>query len=308
MSRRGWILFAAMCVIWGIPYLLIKVAVEELEPATLVLARTALGALILCPIAFATGQLRGLAAVWKPLVLYTLVEICVPFILLGYAETRLSSSLTGLLVSAVPLVGAVIARFSGQHERLGPWRVTGLLLGVAGVAALVGLDLGAAEVPALIAMIGVALGYAIGPVILTRRLSDQPQLGVVGASLAIAALVYLPAGTLQAPGEMPSADVIAAVVTLAVVCTAIAFLVFFRLIAEVGPARATVITYVNPAVAVLLGVVILDEAFTLGTAIGFVLVLAGSVLATSGGRRRATEEPAPDQEPVSIGAAPVPEP
>src|SRR3954452_24696720 len=102
MSRRGWILFAAMCVIWGIPYLLIKVAVEELHPATLVLARTALGALVLVPIALATGQFRGLRAVWKPLVVYTLIEICVPFGLLGYAETQLTSSLTGLLVAAVP--------------------------------------------------------------------------------------------------------------------------------------------------------------------------------------------------------------
>jgi drug/metabolite transporter (DMT)-like permease len=308
MSRRGWILFAAMCVIWGIPYLLIKVAVEELSPSTLVLARTALGALILCPIAFATGQFRGLRKVSKPLVLYTFVEICGPFVLLGYAETHLTSSLTGLLVAAVPLVGAVIARFSGQHERLGPWRLTGLLLGVAGVAALVGLDLGTAQVPALLAMVGVAVGYAVGPVILTRRLSEQPGLGVVAASLAIAALVYLPVGTVQAPDAWPSVEVVAAVVTLAVVCTALAFLIFFRLIAEVGPARATVITYVNPAVAVLLGVAILDEPFTLGTGIGFVLVLAGSVLATSGGRRASAEPARGDGDRLPVGAATVPEP
>jgi drug/metabolite transporter (DMT)-like permease len=308
MSRRGWILFSAMCLIWGIPYLLIKIAVAELEPATLVLARTALGAVILCPIAFATGQFRGLWALRGPLVLYTLVEICGPFILLGYAETHLTSSLTGLLVSAVPLVGAVIARFTGQHERLGPWRLTGLLFGVAGVAALVGLDLGTAQVPALLAMVGVALGYAIGPVILQRRLSEQPGLGVVAASLALAALIYLPSGTPQAPDAWPSGDVVAAVVVLAVVCTALAFLVFFRLIAEVGPARATVITYVNPAVAVLLGVVVLDEAFTLGTGIGFVLVLAGSVLATSGGRRREAP-PVTDDGHLPVGAAAgVPEP
>jgi len=317
MSRRGWVLFSAMCVIWGIPYLLIKVAVDELHPATLVLARTAIAALILVPIALATGQFRGLRAVWLPLVLFTLIEICGPFVLLGYAEQRLSSSLTGLLVSAVPLVGAVIARFSGQHERLGPWRLSGLLLGMTGVAALVGLDLGAAEVPALLAMCGVAIGYAVGPVILNTRLSEQPSLGVVAASLTIAALFYLPVGVWQAPRELPSGDVLAAVGTLAVVCTALAFLIFFRLIAEVGPPRATVITYVNPAVAVLLGVVILDEHFTLGTGIGFALVLAGSVLATSGGRKAADE---PAREPVrlpetagdltcrSFGAAPVPEP
>jgi drug/metabolite transporter (DMT)-like permease len=300
MSRRGWILFSAMCVIWGVPYLMIKVAVEELEPTTLVLARTAIAALILCPIALLTGQFRGLGAAWRPLVLYTVIEICVPFVLLGYAETHLSSSLTGLLVSAVPLVGAVIARFSGDRERLGPARLLGLGLGVAGVAALVGLDLGTAQVPALLAMVGVALGYAFGPVVLTRRLADQPGLGVVAASLAIAALVYAVPGTLQAPRTMPSGDVVLAVLGLAVICTALAFLVFFRLIAEVGPARATVITYVNPAVALLLGIAFLDEAFTLGIGLGFVLVLAGSVLATSGGRRPPADEPVP--EPVPVGA------
>jgi drug/metabolite transporter (DMT)-like permease len=317
MSRRGWVLFSAMCVIWGIPYLLIKVAVEELHPATLVFARTAIAALILVPIALATKQFRGLGAVRLPLVVFTLIEICGPFVLLGYAEQRLSSSLTGLLVAAVPLVGAVIARFSGQHERLGPARLAGLLLGVAGVAALVGLDLGAAEVPALLAMCGVALGYAIGPVILNSRLSEQPSLGVVAASLTLAAVFYLPVGVWQAPREWPSTDVLLAVGALAVVCTALAFLIFFRLIAEVGPPRATVITYVNPAVALLLGILVLDEHFTLGTGIGFVLVLAGSVLATSGGRGAEAEaepEREPEREPAgeltcrSFGAAPVPEP
>lgn len=284
MSKRGWVLFSAMCVIWGIPYLLIKVAVEELSPATLVLARTALAALILVPIALARGELRGLRTARRPLLAYTLIEICGPFVLLGYAETRLSSSVTGLLVAGVPLVGAALARFFGDGESLGVRRLAGLLIGLVGVAALVGLDLGTAEVPALIAMCGVALGYALGPMILNARLSDQPGLGVVAASLAIAAIVYVPVGTLQAPRELPSGDVIAAVIALAVICTGLAFLIFLQLVAEVGPARATVITYVNPAVAILLGVLILDESFTLGTAVGFVLVLVGSVLATSGRR------------------------
>jgi drug/metabolite transporter (DMT)-like permease len=284
VSKRGWVLFSAMCVIWGIPYLLIKVAVEELSPATLVLARTALAALILVPIALARGELRGLRTARRPLLAYTLIEICGPFVLLGYAETRLSSSVTGLLVAGVPLVGAALARFFGDGESLGVRRLAGLLIGLVGVAALVGLDLGTAEVPALLAMCGVALGYALGPMILNARLSDQPGLGVVAASLAIAAIVYVPVGTLQAPRELPSGDVIAAVIALAVICTGLAFLIFLQLVAEVGPARATVITYVNPAIAILLGVLILDESFTLGTAVGFVLVLVGSVLATSGRR------------------------
>jgi drug/metabolite transporter (DMT)-like permease len=281
VSRRGWVLFCAMCLIWGIPYLLIKVAVEDLSPATLVFVRTGVGALILLPLALAHGQLHGLRAVWIPLVLYTLVEICGPFLLLAYAETRLSSSLTGLLIAAVPIVGALLARVMGRRERLEARRLTGLLLGIAGVAALVGLDVETDDLGAVAALAGVALGYAVGPMILDRWLSRLPGLAVVAASLVLAALAYAPAGLIQAPTHRPSARVIAAVLSLAVICTATAFVVFFQLITEVGPARATVITYVNPAVAVLLGVVVLDERFTAVTALGFVLVLAGSVLATS---------------------------
>ncbi len=286
MSRRGWVLFAAMSVIWGIPYLLIKVSVEELAPSTLVLARTGLAALILLPIAVFQGQLRGLRTVWLALVAYTLVEICGPFLLLAHAETRLSSSMTGLLIAAVPIVGAVLVRLlggraPGGRERLGPRRLIGLLLGVAGVAALVGLDVATDDLLAVLAVGGVVLGYAIGPIILARRLSEQPGLGVVAVSLMLAALVYLPAGIAEAPREWPSGPVVAAVLVLALICTGLAFLVFFELIAEVGPARATVITYINPAVAVLLGVLVLDERFTAVTAIGFVLVLTGAVLATA---------------------------
>lgn len=281
MSRRGLVLFSAMCVIWGIPYLLLKIVVAELSPPTVVLTRTGLAALILVPIALVRGDFRGLLADWRPLVLYTLLEICGPFLLLGYAEIRLSSSLTGLLIAAVPIVAAVLTRASGTGEPLGRRRLAGLLLGVVGVAALVGLDVATDDLIAVAAVAGVAAGYAVGPMILARRLSRQSGLGVVAASLALAALFYLPAGLWQAPKQWPSGQVLAAVLTLALVCTALAFLVFFQLVAEIGPARSTVITYVNPAVAVLLGVLVLDERFTMVTAVGFVLVLAGSVLATS---------------------------
>lgn len=311
VSRRGWALFAAMSLIWGIPYLLIKVAVTELDPSTLVLARTAIAALLLLPVAASRGLLRPLLGHWPWLVAFSLVEICVPWLMLGYAEQRLSSSLTGLLVAAVPMVGAVMAMFGPDGERLDPRRVAGLLLGLAGVAALVGFDLGSGDAWSAAAVGVVAVCYAAGPIILARKLAHLPSLGVVAASLGVAALVYVPTGVLQAPAALPSADVLAAVLTLAVVCTGVAFLVFFALIAEVGPARSTVITYVNPAVAVLLGVVILGEAFTWATALGFVLILGGSVLATARPReevrvpvRRAQ---ATDLECAQV-AQPVPEP
>ena len=281
MSRRGWLLFAAMSLIWGIPYLLIKVAVGELAPSTLVFARTALAAGLLLPLALARGLVRPLLPYWRPLLLSTVVEICIPWLLLGFAEQRLSSSLTGLLVAAVPLVGAGIARFGPSREPLGARRLSGLLLGVAGVAALVGFEVGAGDLRAIAAVAVVAVCYASGPMILARRLSDLPGLSVVAVSLGLSALAFLPVGVAQAPATWPSARAIAAVVVLAVLCTAIAFLLFFQLVAEVGPARSVVITYVNPAVAVLLGVVVLNEAFTLATGAGFALILLGSVLATA---------------------------
>ena len=290
MSRRGALLFAAMCVIWGIPYLLIKVAVDDMSPSTLVLGRTLIAALLLLPIAAVRGELRPLLPYWAPLVAFAAIEIALPWVLLGAAETQVSSSLTGLLIAAVPLVAAVIATSSGA-ERLTLTSGIGLALGVLGVAAIVGVNLeGAHAVP--LAEIGlVAVCYAVGPAILQRWLSGLPALGVIAASLVLTAIVYLPFGATSVPEKTPSTAALASVVTLAIVCTALAFLLFFALIGEVGPVRATVITYVNPAIAAALGVLILDERFTVGMALGFALVLAGSVLATRHGG-------APAEQPV----------
>jgi drug/metabolite transporter (DMT)-like permease len=283
-----------MCVIWGIPYLLIKVAVREFSPASLVLVRTALGALVLLPFAVRGDHLRPLVAQWRPLLAYTIIEIAIPWLLLNHAELKLSSSLTGLLIASVPLVGALIARFSGDHEQMDTRRVVGLLVGIAGVGALVGLDFNEIDLLSVGFVLIASVCYAIGPRILSRQLSSAPPLGVVAASLTITALIYVPFGVPQLPDQWPSTEVMASVVTLALVCTALAFVVFLALIAEVGPVRATVITYVNPAVAVLLGVTLLDEPFTLGTGVGFVLILIGSYFAT----RRTAQAVAPDSKPV----------
>jgi len=283
MTRRGWLLFGTMCVIWGIPYLLIKVAVRHLAPADLVFDRTAIGTVLLLPIALARGQLRPVLAQWKPLLLYSLVEIAVAWLLLSDAETHISSSLSGLLVAAVPLVGVLILRLSGAQDRLSGVRLLGLLMGVAGVVAVLGFDLGRITLISILEMAVVVCCYAIGPQILARRLSDLPGLGVVSGSLAVCTVLYAPAAILQRPAQLPPLSVIAAVIALGVVCTALAFLVFFALIAEIGPVRATVITYINPAVAVALGVALLHETFTAGVGFGFALVLGGSVLATRPG-------------------------
>jgi drug/metabolite transporter (DMT)-like permease len=288
MSRRGALLFGAMCVIWGVPYLMIRVAVRELAPVTLVFLRTGLGAMLLVPFAAWRGELRTLLGRWAPLVAYTAIEVMVPWILLARAETKLTSSLTGLLIAAVPLVGAVLVALTGARERQGARRWLGLLVGI-GVAALVGLDIGQVNALAVGEIACVAVCYAIGPIILSRRLADVPALGVVAASLLISAVVYAPFAAVRWPGSMPSAHVVESVVGLAVVCTALAFLVFFALIAEVGPVRATVITYVNPAVAAVLGVTILSEHLSAGMLLGFALILVGCVLATGRG-----PEPVPE--------------
>jgi drug/metabolite transporter (DMT)-like permease len=283
MTRRGAVLFAAMCFIWGIPYLMIRVAVRELAPVTLVFFRTAIGAALLVPFAAWRSELRPLVERWWPLLAYTVIEVVIPWVLLARAETKLTSSLTGLLIAAVPLVGAVVVALTGSRERQGRRRWLGLLVGIAGVAALVGLDIGPVNALAVAEVGGVAVCYAIGPIILSLRLNDVPALGVVAASLVIATVMYAPFAATRWPSEMPSSHVVESVVGLAVGCTALAFLVFCALIAEVGPVRATVITYVNPAVAAVLGVAILSEHLSAGMLVGFALILTGCVLATGRG-------------------------
>ena len=289
MSRRGALLFGAMCVIWGVPYLMIRVAVRELAPVTLVFFRTALGAALLLPFAAWRGEVRPLLARWWPLLAYTVIEVVIPWVLLARAETKLTSSLTGLLIAAVPLVGAVVVALTGTRERQGARRLLGLLVGIGGVAALVGLDVGQVNTLAVGEIGCVAVCYAVGPIILSRSLNDVPALGVVAVSLVLAAVLYAPFAAFRLPSAVPSSHVVESVVGLAVVCTALAFLVFFALIAEVGPVRATVITYVNPAVAAVLGVTILSEHLSAGMLIGFGLILVGCVLATGRG-----PEPVPE--------------
>jgi drug/metabolite transporter (DMT)-like permease len=206
--------------------------------------------------------------------------VALPWFALSSAEQRISSSLAGLLVACVPLAGTAIAPLFGNRERVGAAAVGGLALGMAGVAAIVGLDFEASDAGALAQMAVVVIGYALGPAIVSRYLRGVPSFTVNGVSLAGCALAYAPLAVMQWPRAVPGPEVLASVGVLGLVCTALAFLLFFALIREVGPVRATVITYINPAVAAVAGIAILHERFTLGMGIGFVLVLAGSFLAT----------------------------
>ncbi len=286
VSRRAASLFIALGVVWGIPYLLIKVAVDELSPAQIVLARTVIAALILMPLALAQGAVRPVLQRWRWLVLFAVVEIAVPWVFLGSAETRLPSSTTGLLVAAVPLAGVLIAFATGHAERLTPVAWLGLVLGIVGVTALVGFDVGGSDLGAVAAVGVVVVGYAAGPAILSRPLNGLPGIGIMASALTLTAVVYVPVVLLTdgVPGPLPSADVVASVITLGVVCTAAAFMLLFALVGEVGPVRATTITYLNPAVAVLAGALVLGEPVTVWTVVGFVLVVTGSYLVNRGGR------------------------
>jgi drug/metabolite transporter (DMT)-like permease len=291
----------ALGVIWGLPYLLIRVSMREVSPAFLVFVRTAGGAALLAPFVARRGALRPLLPHWKAVCVYTVAELVVPWILLSNAEKTVTSSLAGLLVAAVPIAGAVIAQLT-RSDRIDARRGAGLVLGLAGVAALVGFDLGGSSLLVASSFILIVTGYALGPWIFSRHLAGLPGRSVILVSLVLAAIVYAPFAVADRPEHSLSAAVLSSMVGLIVVCTVGGFLTFFALIGEVGPMRATVITYLNPAVAVLLGVVVLGEHFGAATAVGFVLVLSGSVLATrplrSAGARSTTIEPAASIEPA----------
>ncbi|THV12223.1 DMT family transporter [Nocardioides caeni] len=285
-----------MCLIWGLPYLFIRIAVEHVSPAGLVFWRTAIASLVLLPVALVRHEVAPVLARWRPLALFAAIEIMVPWVLLNHAEQRISSSLAGLLVAAVPLFGALAFLVTAHAERFTPQQAGGLVLGFAGVACLVGLDLDHIDMLAVAELMVVAVCYAVGPIILTRWLADLSGLGVMSCALTLTALVYLPFGVLDVPTEAP-AEAWLSIVVLALVCTALAFMVFLHLVREAGPTRSTIITYVNPAVAIALGVLFLDEAITTGMVVGFPLILVGCVVAAGGRAAHADATTAAGAEP-----------
>jgi drug/metabolite transporter (DMT)-like permease len=304
-----------MSVIWGTPYLLIKIAVGGVPVPVLVLARVAIGAALLLPVALRRGQFASLKPVLGWVASFAAVEIIAPWFVLSEAERHITSSLAGLLLASVPIIVALLSLLIGSGERLSLVRWLGLLIGLMGVALLAGPDLfgssgGGGVAVAVGEVLFVALCYAIGPLIANNKLAEVPPVVMTAASLSLATLVYLPLGVLDWPSAVPSAKVLLSLAGLAVVCTALAFLLFFTLIAEVGPARASVITYINPAIAVSLGVSVLGEKVTPLMLAAFATILAGSVLATRrGGTRSAVAGSAVAGPvvagPVVAGPAPV---
>lgn len=281
MSRRAWALFIAMSALWGLPYLLIKIAVADLQPMLLVFVRLALAAIVLLPVAIAAGSLKGIRQRWRRLVLIAVVGIVVPFVLIAYGELHITSSLAALLIASDPLFVVLVALPFDRSERPSGARLIGLLLGFVGVAVLLGLDVGGDALGvvggALIILASVC--YATSAV-LVKGLKGMPMLGSATLTVGLAAIILAPAAAFNLPSSLPGPNTIVTMLALGLVCTALAYVLYYSLIAEAGAARASIITYVNPAVAVLMGVLVLGEPFTTGTLVGFGLIIVGCALAT----------------------------
>jgi drug/metabolite transporter (DMT)-like permease len=285
VSARAWLAFAAMCGIWGIPYLFIKIAVDHgVPPLFVAWSRVALGAAVLLPIAAHAGALRGLRHRFGWLAAFALSEVCIPFPLISFGEQHVTSSLTAILIASLPLLVAVLTLWVDPAERVSAPRLAGLICGLVGVVLLMGIDVAGDrdELIGALCILGATCGYAVGPMIIRTRLSDLPPLGVSASALAIASIILVPSLAITPLEEPPSAGALASIAVLGIVCSALAFVVFFALIVEAGPTRATVITYVNPAVAVLLGVTLLGEDLGAASIVGLLLILAGSWTATGG--------------------------
>jgi len=285
MTRRAWFAFAAASVIWGVPYLFIKIAVDHgVTAPVLAWGRVTLGALVLLGLAWRAGTLGSLRGRWRWLFAFAVAEIVIPFPMLAIGEERVPSSLAAIMVATVPLIGAVLAMRFDHSERPTPIRAVGLLVGFCGVIALVGLDVAGhgGELLGVGAIMLTATGYAIGPMMIKLRLAGLDPRATMGASLALASVVLMPWAALDTPSHVPSAGAIGAVAVLGLLCTAGGFVIYAILIGEAGSSRATVITYVNPVVAVGLGVLLLGERPGAGAVAGLLLILAGGWLSTDG--------------------------
>ena len=296
MTWRGWTAFAALGIIWGLPYFFIKVAGQELSPVILAFSRVSLATLILLPIAWQRGALRSLGKHKAAICAFGLVEFAIPFSLISLGERWISSSVTGILIAMVPMSIALIQRFFGIRESLGAWRIAGLAIGFFGVAALLGTGSisGSSGWAGVGCMLLATICYAVGPLIIQRHLHGLDSIGPLASSLLIASIVLFVPAVIELPAELPSAAALVSIAILGLLCTAVAMLLMFYLVRHAGASRASVITYINPVVATLLGVVVLDEHLGIGGYIAFALILLGSWLATRGvptHKRSASEAP-----------------
>ena len=280
MTPRGWFLLISLGIIWGLPYLFIKIAVETFSPTSLVFLRVVLAGAVLLPVVLYKKQWRTLRGHWPWVIVFALIEMAFSWTALNWAEQSVTSSFAALFIATVPAATAILARLLGMDDRLTGTRLVGLGVGFLGVGLLVGLDLTGSSLLAIAALALTVFCYSLGPIIIDRKLSGPPSLAVIAASMVINSIVFAPLAYLTWPTGPIPAVAWGSVLVLGIVCSAIAFIFFFALIAEVGPSRGTLITYINPVVAVILGIVVLSEPITLGLIVGFPLILLGSWLAT----------------------------
>jgi drug/metabolite transporter (DMT)-like permease len=288
-----------LAAIWGASYMFIKIGVRDLSPAMVSWVRVALAAGVLGGLAAARGVLGGLGDRWKVLALVGAVQVAGPFLLIAAGEQEISSSLAGILVTSAPLFTALLAIWVDHEERSQGLRLVGVLLGFAGVVVLLGVDLGGsgAEMLGGLAVVLAGLGYAVGGFLVKHRLADAPAVGVATWVMVASTVLLAPAAFASAPGDVPGIGPVAAVATLGILGTGIAFAIFYELIATVGPARSFIVTYLAPGFAVVYGATLLDEAITVSTIAGLALILAGSWLAAGGRllRGRPPARPAPGE-------------
>jgi drug/metabolite transporter (DMT)-like permease len=279
MSRRAWTAFIAAAILFGVPYLFIKIAVTELAPAFITWVRLVVVALMLLPICAYRGSLSGALAQWRWVFVLGVFYLALAMTLLAFSEQFISSSLTAIIVAGTPIVAAVV---NLRHDRPSSARVGGLAMGFVGVAALVGLDIGSNPSQLLgIACLLVVIGcFAVGPVLISRKLNEVAPIATSGLAAAFAAVVLTPMVVFNLPSRIPSVSVLLSLAVLAVLCTALGLITMFVLIQEAGPSRATTYLFVNPLVAVLAGVLVLHERIGAASMLGMILILGGSWLAT----------------------------
>ena len=282
MTRKSWILFGIVGFLWGIPYLLMKVAVADIPPPLIVAGRTLIGAAILIPIAMKKNTFKDAIKGIKYVIPYAVLEMVGPWILITSAEKEISSGLAGLLVATVPFFASIFSSLRGDHSVWQPKRIFGLVVGFLGIIALVGIEsiTGTSNPKAIAMVILAAIMYAYAVLMITTNLPGVDGIAINGVAMGLTCLFYTPIAIATWPSNPVSADAIAALVVLGVFSTAIAFMLFFIVIVEIGVARGSLTTYVNTAVAVVLGILILDEPITLGIIVGLPMVLLGSFLAS----------------------------
>ena len=295
MSSRHWTLLLFLASLWGASYLFIKIGLEDLPPAAVVFGRTLLAAAVLLPFAARTGGLAGLTQSWRPIAALAAVQVAGPFMLISIGEQEISSSLAGILVASAPIFTALLAIKLDDAERVHGWNMVGVGVGIVGVALLLGLDTGGgsgAIVGGLFVVLA-SLGYALGSFLLKKRLSDRAPVGISGLTMAFSAAMTLPFVLIDLPDAMPGAGSLAAVGALGVLGTGVAFGLFYTMIAQVGPTKASLVAYIAPGFAVIYGVLLRDESFTAATAAGLLLIVGGSYLAGQGAfwRRSAVAVP-----------------